>query len=131
MNVTILRWKPDEKNTRKGYADFRLDDIGLTIKECAVHKFGADRGGKVWIAFPARQYEDQTGKTKFFNFLQFDKDANEIFQTAAKRALKAHIGGGNTMPSQKTKRAYGEAQAPLGLKQPTEIDPGLNDEIPF
>lgn len=119
MDVQVLRWKADEKNTRKGYADFRIGPIGIIVKDCAVHKLGPDRGNKVFVAFPARQYTDSAGQTKFWNFVQFDGDNNQRFQDAALAALKVHIGSG---------KAAGASPAP---RPKVESEAFHSDDIPF
>lgn len=53
MEVKVLDFKRDVKNTRKGY--FTLLVGGLVVKKCVAHKHD---GGKIWFSPPAVQRSD-------------------------------------------------------------------------
>jgi hypothetical protein len=92
LRVSVVSWKKDQKNTRQGYAELRIDDVGLNIKDVAVHKLGPDRGNKVFVSLPAKEYTDKSGEKKYWAFVYFPERArSDEFQAAAVAAIGAHL----------------------------------------
>lgn len=86
MTVELERFRAFHKNTLQGFADFRLPDIGIIIRDCTVHV----KDGAKWIGFPARPYDDQNGERKWSPMVEFDEDKGKRadFQKAALAALE-------------------------------------------
>lgn len=58
MDVRVMDYKRDVKNTRKGYFTLYVD--GLLVKKCVAHKSAPSVNhpdGKTWFAPPAVQVE--------------------------------------------------------------------------
>ena len=53
--VVCTAWKPFERNTLKGFADFWLRAVHLNIRGCAVH----EKNGERWVQLPAKPKLDQ------------------------------------------------------------------------
>lgn len=83
MEVGIVEFKRDVKNTRKGY--FTLVLRGLLIKKCVAHKHPA---GKVWFAPPAIQRQDGG----YENVVCFaNPDENQSAQQKVAELLAPHL----------------------------------------
>ena len=91
--VICIDWRPCERNTLRGFANFLLPAIELHIRDCAVH----ESHGKQWVQLPARPQLDQNrelvrgadGKVRYAAILAFDStEAAADFNDAALRALQ-------------------------------------------
>ncbi len=93
LHVECTHWRPCERNTLKGFADFYLSEISLSVRDCAVHQ----KGNQAWIQLPAKPRLDgdrnlirdaQTGKIKYTKVLGFEDRAQaDAFRDAAIAAL--------------------------------------------
>ena len=83
--ATFQKLLPD---MRKGYCELRLPDVGIVIRDVAVHVFDQAKPPRCWVSMPAREYTDRNGERKFWAFLWFDRDANEQLQDQAREQLK-------------------------------------------
>ncbi len=78
MNKVIcIDWRPCERNTLRGFADFLLSAIELHIRDCAVH----ESHGKQWVQLPARPQLDKdreliraaNGKVQYATIFRLDR----------------------------------------------------------
>jgi hypothetical protein len=86
--IRCLKFRPYEKNTLRGFCDLQLVRTGLIIRDCCLH----EKGGKYWISFPARSYQDKAGGTQWAALIEFAdgaKEAREAFQKQAVAAVRA------------------------------------------
>ena len=93
LNVECLAWRPCERNTLKGFADFYLSEISLSVRDCAVHQ----KGNQAWVQLPAKPRLDRdrnlvrdphTGKIQYTKVLGFEDRAQaDAFRDAAIAAL--------------------------------------------
>jgi hypothetical protein len=93
LTVTCLSFKPLRKNTLRGFADIRIAELRLDIKDIAVHA----KGGGRWAALPARPMIDkdgavirdrQTGKIAYANIFEFtDRETRDAFSRAVVEAV--------------------------------------------
>ncbi len=103
LNIECLSWRSFERNTLKGFADFYISAVGLSIKDCAVH----ERNGKAWVQLPAKPRLDkdgnpvrdpESGKLEYFKILSFDARADaDDFRDAAVAALAKREPGALTI----------------------------------
>lgn len=83
MAIEITSFKPHAKNSLRGFLALRLTNIGLEIRDAALH----EKSGKRWIQLPSRAYE-KDGTTKWSPIVDFyDKSRADQFQKAALEAL--------------------------------------------
>ena len=102
-HIECLAWRSCERNTLKGFADFYISAVGLTVKDCAVHQ----KGGGAWVQLPAKPRLDadrnlirnpQTGRPEYVKILNFeDKTYVDAFRDAAIMALKKKAPGAVTV----------------------------------
>ncbi len=93
LHVKCLAWRPCERHTLKGFADFYISAISLSVKDCAIH----ERNGKAWVQLPAKPRLDKdrnlvrdphTGKIEYTKILGFEDRAQaDAFRDAAIAAL--------------------------------------------
>jgi hypothetical protein len=89
MMIRCVKFKSYDKNTLKGFADLELTRVGLVIRDCCWHRH---EGGREWVSFPARPYEDKSGKTTWSPLVEFvegNREAREQFQRQALAAIHA------------------------------------------
>ena len=93
LGVTCTAWRPCERNTLRGFADLRLDNVSLNIGGCALH----ERNGKRWVQLPARPQLDEArnlirndaGKIQYAKVLDFDsREVADRFNAAALTAIE-------------------------------------------
>lgn len=83
MDVRVVDYKRDVKNTRKGYFTLALD--GLLVKKCVAHKHPK---GKIWFAPPAVQRQDGG----YENVVCFERSAdNEVVQGRVAELLLPYV----------------------------------------
>jgi hypothetical protein len=90
--IRCIKFRAYHKNTLQGFCDLLLVRTGLVIKDCCLHQ----KGGKFWIAFPARSYLDEDGRTRWSPLVEFAEgasEAREAFQKLAVAAARAVAGG--------------------------------------
>jgi len=92
MNILFKNSRADAKQTRRGYVEMHLLDVGLVIRDVVVHVYPRAEGEpRVWVAMPARPYVDGAGKPNWSAFLIFDKSATEELQAAAREQLRLNV----------------------------------------
>ncbi|MFO1097900.1 MAG: hypothetical protein U1E81_06395 [Xanthobacteraceae bacterium] len=76
MKIVCTNFRVFERNTLQGFTDLEIFDIGLTVRECTVHR----KGDRWWIGLPGKPQIDksgnvirdpQSGKPAYVNILQF------------------------------------------------------------
>jgi CO dehydrogenase/acetyl-CoA synthase beta subunit len=82
MEVRVVDYRRDVKNTRQGYFTLAID--GVMVKKCVAHKHP---GGKVWFAPPAIQRPDGG----YENVVQLDPQLNEKVQIRVAEELQRYI----------------------------------------
>lgn len=91
--IEIVAFKPYIKNTLRGFLTVRLSNIGLEIRDIAVHL----KNGNRWLQLPAKPYEKPDGSQGWNYILSFyEKDTFNRFQEVALKALTAYqrkVGG--------------------------------------
>ena len=84
--IRCLRFRPFERNTLRGFADFELTRVGLVIRDCPFHQH---ENGKEWVAFPARSYEAKNGGTAWQPLIEFAHGATEARKQFQEQAIAA------------------------------------------
>ena len=93
MKLICTDWRPCERNTLRGFANFLLPAYALHVRDCAVH----ESAGKHWVQLPARPQLDRNrelvrednGRVRYATILTFEtNDAAAEFNDAALRALQ-------------------------------------------
>jgi hypothetical protein len=90
--IRCTRFRPRRKNTLQGFADLELPRVGIVIRDCSWHRH---ENLKEWVSFPARPYEDKSGKTTWSPLIEFVEGAREArdqFQRQALAAIHALVG---------------------------------------
>jgi hypothetical protein len=97
LTVTCLSFKPLRKNTLRGFADIRIAEMRLNIRDVAVHQKGAGR----WAQLPARPMIDKdgvvirdrvSGKIQYANLFDFDtSEVRDAFSRAVIAAVVALV----------------------------------------
>jgi hypothetical protein len=95
MNIKVEKFRPLRKGASlRGFADFTLTEVGLCIRDCAVHRFD-DRW---WLSLPGKPlvHSDGSpvlnghGKPQYSNYCAFvTRGAEGTFQREAIAALHA------------------------------------------
>jgi hypothetical protein len=81
--MQVTNFKKYEKGTLQGFFELHLDS-GLSIRGMTYHT----KGGKSWVAFPSRPFEDKDGEAKYQSILYIpDENRWREFQSLALRAL--------------------------------------------
>lgn len=83
MAIQVVRFQSFQKNTLQGFLSLRMSNIGLEIRDLALH----EKDGKRWVQMPAKPYE-RDGKVSWSSVLDFfDKARAAQFQRAVLAAL--------------------------------------------
>lgn len=86
MTIECTNYKPVNKGTLLGYADFVMIKSGIEIYGCSVHQ----KDGKRWVNMPSREYTNADGEKKFLSIVRFrDGERMKAFSTAALQAVDA------------------------------------------
>jgi hypothetical protein len=115
MKITCKRFSPLLRNTMVGFAEITIADIGMTMRDVAIHT----KGGATWASPPSKPQirdgavvKDESGKVAYFNIFEFsDRAARDRFSAAVIEAV----------------RATADGQRALGGQSDADVD----DEIPF
>ncbi len=94
MALEIFNFRPHEKNTLRGFLTVRLTNVGLEIRDIALHK----KNGKRWLQLPAKPYTKPDGGQGWSYILAFyEKKHFKRFQEVTLTALDAYQrqAGGN------------------------------------
>lgn len=102
MKLTCTDWRPLNRNTLQGFAAIKIEDLGLLVRDVAVH----EKAGRRWAQLPAKpQIRDGAavvgpdGRVTYFPMLEFDsrprRDAfsNAVCVAILARDPKAFAGG--------------------------------------
>ena len=85
MAIEIVDFRPMDKNTLRGFVTIRMTQIGLEIRDVALH----EKNGQRWIQLPSRPYTGRDGTTKYSYILDFyDKPMRDRFTAAVLKALE-------------------------------------------
>lgn len=96
FTITVTDFRPYRRNTLRGFATVRVDELKLTIHDIAVHQH--DRGAR-WVGLPAKPVVDSGGNVKrtsdgrieYAKLLGFDSRAvSDAFSATVIAALLAH-----------------------------------------
>lgn len=142
MPVQIDSFRPDVRNTRRGYFNIVLPKAGLVLRDWVLHL----NGGSWWVSPYARSY-DKDGEKKWWPLTVFtDDDAKKRFQAAVLDALREFTpetfgessngtqpGGSLADAAQQGRTDVGgkRASAAKAPKPNSSSGPPLDDEIPF
>lgn len=90
--MNIINFKEINKGYLKARFDVEIQEWGVTIRSCSLF----DKEGKKWICLPSQQYKGKDGSNKHFDYVVFEKDKKNRFQTACiekinKREFQTHI----------------------------------------
>jgi hypothetical protein len=82
--IEIAEFRVHSKNTLQGFVTVRLTNIGLEIRDLALHEKNGDR----WFQLPAKPYEKPDG-SKGWNYIVsfYQKSTYRQFQEVALKAL--------------------------------------------
>jgi hypothetical protein len=84
MSIECLNYKPINKGSLLGFADFFVPKMGLEIYGCSLFQ----KDGRRWINFPQKETTDEMGVKKYFSHLRFrDKAHMEAFSKVAIEAI--------------------------------------------
>jgi DNA-binding cell septation regulator SpoVG len=97
--MQITKYKPHVKGSLLGFFDIKVPKWGgFVIHGCKLFQ----KNGHRWIAFPAREVE-QDGETKFFSHCRFEsKETMLAFTSEALKAIDEYAkqnGGESTTPT--------------------------------
>ena len=89
--VTCHAFHPLYRNTLRGFAEIRINELRLTIRDIAIHEKGECR----WAQLPAKPQikdgelvHDEHGKLQYFHSMSFDNRAvSDAFSAAVIAAL--------------------------------------------
>jgi len=88
--MKILKFRPYEKNTLRGFIEVELPS-GMIIKDISWHQ----REDREWLGLPARQYEKEDGSKGWANQIDFiSKDLYWTFVDKVLDALRDHLATG-------------------------------------
>jgi hypothetical protein len=91
LTISCRGFRPLCRNTLRGFAEIRIDELCLTIRDIAIH----ERGSARWVQLPAKPQlrdgelvHDSDGKIQYFHLMSFDSRAvSDAFSAAVIRAL--------------------------------------------
>jgi hypothetical protein len=91
LTVSCHAFRPLHRNTLRGFAEIRIDELRLTVRDIAVH----ERGDSRWAQLPAKPQvrdgelvHDSDGKIQYFHLMNFDNRAvSDAFSAAVVRAV--------------------------------------------
>ena len=91
LTITCRGFYPLHRGTLRGFAEIRINELRLTIRDVVVH----EKNGKRWAQLPAKpQVRDgelvhhEHGKIQYFHLMNFDSRAvSDAFSAAVIAAL--------------------------------------------
>jgi hypothetical protein len=94
LTVRVTSWKPLHRNTLRGFAAVKVEELRLSFFEVAVHS----RDGRSWAQLPSRPWvkdgavvTDDSGKIRYQPLHEFDSPAvRAAFSDAVVRAVLAY-----------------------------------------
>lgn len=93
FRIECRSFKAFQKNTLRAFVSFRIDPPGLIVNDCCLH----EKGGRQWLAFPARPYQTDDGKQRWSPVVEIeDRETLQRFQTVGIAAIDRYLqqGGG-------------------------------------
>ncbi len=81
------------KNTLKAFVTLKITPPGLVVNDICLH----EKGGRRWLSFPAKPYQDKEGKQQWWPIVEIeDKAVLRRFQAAGLAAIDRYLqqGGG-------------------------------------
>jgi hypothetical protein len=93
MEIQCSKFKPFNRNTLRGFADIKLIDLDLAIKDVAIHEKNSSR----WASLPAKPQlkegvimKDADGKGQYVNIIEFTtRERRDEFSEAVIAAVLA------------------------------------------
>ena len=87
--IQIVDFRFHQKNTLQGFLTVLLSDVGLEIKDIALHR----KDGRSWLQLPAKPYTKPDGSLGWSYILTFiDKNHFQRFQEVALKHLTTFQG---------------------------------------
>jgi hypothetical protein len=91
LTVTCRDFKPLHRNSLRGFATIRINEMRLEIRDVAIH----DKGESRWAQLPAKPQirdgelvHDERGRVQYFHLMDFDSRAvSDAFSAAVVRAV--------------------------------------------
>lgn len=126
MTVTCTDWRELRRNTLRGFATIRIDEIKLVIRDVAIH----EKNGEQWAQLPAKPQvkdgkivTDATGKPQYVTLMELDgRETRDAFSRAVCAAVLA----------QEPQAFVADNRAAAQPKPvPRESRPAFDDEIGF
>lgn len=109
MSIECLNYKPHASGALQGFADFRLEKMGIELFGCGLFM----SNGKRWLKLPSREYVDESGEKKFIQVIRFiNKDHNEAFCKAALQAIDMWCAA-NAEPEQPPQEFIPDSEVPF------------------
>jgi hypothetical protein len=93
LTITCTDFRPLRRNTLRGFATVRIDELKLSLHDVAIHQH--DNGSR-WVSLPAKPMVDSAGvakrtsdgKLEYVKLFSFDSRAvSDAFSTAVIAAL--------------------------------------------
>ena len=86
MAIEVVKFRAYSKNTLQGFLTVRLSNVGLEIRDIALHM----KNGKRWLQLPSKPYQKDDGAQAWSYILAFyDKHRHKQFQEMTLKALDA------------------------------------------
>jgi hypothetical protein len=105
MDIVCRKFRPFARNTLLGFAEIEIKDIGLTVRDVALHQ----KGGSRWAQLPAKpQIKDGAvvsidGKAQYVCILEFgSREMRDEFSAAVVDAVLATNDGRTALKSAQT-----------------------------
>src|SRR5215468_2152075 len=91
LSIQCRAFHPLYRNTVRGFAEIRINELRLVIRDIAIHEKGSAR----WCQLPAKAQirdgelvHDEHGKIQYFHLMSFDNRAvSDAFSAAVIRSL--------------------------------------------
>jgi hypothetical protein len=90
LTVHCNSFRPMHRNTLRGFAAIRIEELRLNIRDVAVHQKGNSR----WAQLPAKPQvsdgeliKNDYGKVQYVHIMDFDPEVREAFSNAVIRAV--------------------------------------------
>lgn len=85
--IECLEFRSHESGALKGFANFRVEKMGLEIFGCGVFM----KEGRRWLSMPSREFNDpESGEKKYISIMRFiKKEHQDSFCKAALQSMDA------------------------------------------
>jgi hypothetical protein len=120
LTIKCTGFRPFRRNTLQGFCEVLIEELGLRLKDIAIHEKGNSR----WAQLPTKpQMKDGAlvknadGKLEYFSIAEFtSREIRDAFSAAVIRALLEH-----------TPTAFDDEEP----KQSTNQGSAVDQEVPF